>query len=399
MCSSDRRYNAVFIRLIKMLMVRKMKVAIVTITDGANYGNRLQNYAMQEILQECGVECYTLRRDSLCCYGLKYRLLTSGKKTVKKVLRIQDDYTLLKKRKELFAKFNKKYIRFGKEILQNNIVPHGIESKYDFFVCGSDQIWNVRFPFIRKDINNYLATFADGQKRIAYAASFGTSDIPNEYISLFSRELLEFKAIGVREDVGVKIIADCCGRTDQKVVLDPTMMLSEEQWMTIAKKPQYIDDTPFIVTYFLSGSNEKLEECIKTVSEKYRASIVQLSVEFMKDSLIDNPRFFSTTPEEFIWLIRNARCILTDSYHATLFSILFQRPFSVFNRKAAERQNEMQSRITTLLRTFGIDSEVGDIDWPQPNLITCSSDVVKEVLIEKKKESKTFLVKALGLTE
>ena len=162
-----------------------MKIGIITITEGANYGNRLQNYAMQELLESLGYECETIKRITL--RDVKGVQLTKQvfKECVKILLGRKNTHFSYRRRKKRFEVFNKKYIRFSCFSTENNEAPSGLKENYDYFVCGSDQIWNAKFAVVNCDLKNHLAAFADPSQRVAFAASFGTNSIAPGYEDVF----------------------------------------------------------------------------------------------------------------------------------------------------------------------------------------------------------------------
>lgn len=326
------------------------RIAILTITDGQNYGNRLQNYALQAYLRNQGFFVETIRRRTSHDQTALKKVEIKLKNVIKKLIgRPYGKHKLLRIKK--FNKFNGKYIFFSKIILHDNVYPRNINSKYDYFVVGSDQVWNAGFRIIYEDIKNHLAFFAEPQKRISYAASFGTDKIAEGYEDIFKRELPKFKVISVREESGKKIVEQC--GTKAEVVLDPTMLLDSNQWIEIAKKPSYVSNNRFIVTYFLGGRDDDLNTYIKKIANGRK--IFNLEIESAPEDKIDSIEVFATSPDEFVWLIANADCVLTDSFHATVFSILFHIPFCVFERKAINESYKMGSRIDTLLGLFHLE--------------------------------------------
>lgn len=374
----------------------EMKIAIITITDGQNYGNRLQNYAMQQILKRTGADVYTLqRRTSRDIKGMD-RIRANIKHSIKMLLGKSSD-KWRRVRKKRFQEFNDKYICFSNEILEKNQAPDGLKEKYDYFICGSDQVWNAHFDIIQEDLKNYLAFFADSGQKLAYAASFGTNDIAAGYEQTFSKYLTDFKAIGVRENSGVNLVREICSRQDAEVVLDPTMMLEEQEWKKISRKPKHIQNEKFIVTYFLGGRDGNVGTYIKSVEEKYQCCSHNLDIEFKMDREISNPDDYIVTPDEFIWMIEHAECVLTDSFHATIFAILFHKPFCVFERNSSEINNNMGSRMETLLEKFDLLEYSGNLE--NMNIYPGEYDKkkVENVLHVERDKSMNFLKRGLEL--
>lgn len=386
------------INLLYKGMEIEMKIAINTIMDGANYGNRLQNYALQTVLENMGCDVETLqkttRRD---IKGIK-KIRHIGVEIIKKVLGKNGDWNK-RKRYSRFRKFNHKYIKLSKYTIGYGQAPLELNQIYDFFVSGSDQIWNTKFDIIEDDIDNYLCKFASANKRISYAASFGTNELEEKYISLFKSELSKFQRISVREEAGKQIVEKLCG-CEATVVLDPTMLISTRQWLEVASKPSYLEEEDFIVTYFMSGRNLEIEKYIEKVKKHYNAkNVINLEIEFLGDNEIENKPMYQSDPAEFVWLIANAKCVLTDSFHSTVFSILFHKPFCVFERQAVEMGNDMGSRIDTLLTRFGLEQYKDNIDKPKIVPDEYEVERIEQKLAEERKTSLMFLKGALGVSD
>lgn len=194
-----------------------MKAAIITqayeTKNGTNYGNRLQNYGLQELLISLELSPETVAQKNIKITKPIISLL----KNAKNYLRIitKPNYRL---RQNSFKRFNKQNIVWGKRKINYNMVPHGLNNEYDCFIVGSDQVWNTDPKDMRDRRNIYLASFADPSKRIAYAASFGISYISEDCIEDYKRELPKFKAISVRELEGVRLVEECGAKAT--VVLD-----------------------------------------------------------------------------------------------------------------------------------------------------------------------------------
>lgn len=370
-----------------------MKIAILTITDGQNYGNRLQNYAMQKLLESFGNEVETIqRRTSRDVVGVQ-KIIIDTKYLIKRVIHYPTNhYGRIRRNK--FKKFNQKYINFSRFVLQNNVAPEEICQSYDCFVVGSDQVWNTRFDIVREDLYNHLAMFAPEQKKIAFAASFGTNKIEPGYEEIFLRALNDFRSIGVREKSGVQIVSELCQGKEAQVVLDPTMMISVDQWRLIERKPNYVKGK-YIVSYFLGGRGEKITKYIQKIASSYNADVVNLEAEFLQDIQIENPAMFVSSPDEFVWLMDHAECILTDSFHATVFAILFHRPFCTFERVAAEKGNDMGSRIKTLLEMFHLTQYYGNLEHPDTSPGLYDTNNVEKILNDNRKISLNFLSSTL----
>ena len=371
-----------------------MRAAIITIAYGENYGNRLQNYAMQETLKGLGLEAVTIRHQlTVGETGFK-KLLRPIKNSIKRIL--GRPYGRCRSlRAKRFKVFNRNNVAYSKEVFGINTAPDSLNHRYDFFIVGSDQVWNTEFGDISSNINIFLASFADGSKRIAYAASFGTNHILKQYENLFKAELPKFKAVSVREASGIPLVESC--GAEATVALDPTMMLTPQSWDKLAKKPKYADDSPFIVTYFLGGRSRALEEFTEAVADGRK--VYHLEWEGMPEDQIKNLDIYLTTPDEFVWLIAHADCVLTDSFHGSVFSILYHRPFMVFDRLVDGKKSGMESRIDTLLSTFHLEQCRGDINNPNGEPVGGDWDEVDRILSAEREKSLEYLKNALDIKE
>ena len=367
-----------------------MKIAIVTITDGQNYGNRVQNLALQEALKSMGFNVETIRRKTHHDLPFFVKIKNNIKNTIKKIIgrKYGKHWELRKKR---FDEFNREYISFSKVCLHNNIAPKHISDEYDYFVVGSDQVWNAGFKIIIDDLKNYLLCFAPGTKRVAYAASFGTDFLHEGSEGLFRSELPKFKAISVREESGVDLV-HLCGAA-ARVTLDPVMLLTSEQWMEFARKPKYVENKPFVLSYFLGGRDKRTDEYGLNLAQGM--PIYELDFEFTAEEKVKDIKQFCTAPDEFIWLIANAEMVLTDSFHAAALSILFHKPFWIFERKAADKSYKMGGRISTLLEAFNLSSHRRSLAEPIEKPEPINGEAVDYILAKKREESLRFLKEAL----
>ncbi len=340
-------------------------IGIITIIDNNNCGNRLQNYALQEVLKKYCDDVFTIKNENFLNWNEKYYkgLLRFINKKIKSLYRDN----------KLFREFNKK-ISFSDRYI--TIKKKNISKKYDYFVAGSDQIWKPT----RKRLSKIdLLGFAEPQKRISYAASFGLEKIDSKYYKTLQEELPKFKAISVREDAGAKIIKDATGIENVSVVLDPTLLVDKNAWQTIEKRPDNYTDKKYVFSYFLGDEN--IEELVKNIfGEEY--------------SVID---FYKGTygPAEFLYLINHAEYVLTDSFHGTVFSILFEKNFFVFNRKQSDTNNNMNSRLDTLLGKLSIENrKIDDLNQIDVNNKIDYENVEKK-LEEERKISFNFIENAL----
>ncbi|MBQ6907063.1 MAG: polysaccharide pyruvyl transferase family protein, partial [Clostridia bacterium] len=326
----------------------KKKLGIVTITALENFGNRLQNYALQEVLKNLGFEVETIPNHTVYRYR-QSPFFTLAKKAAS-ILTHSPKHISELRRKQAFDAFNKKYIKFSRCYSTNKYIPKKLNDNYDFFIAGSDQIWNPYYNF-NFDLN-FLA-FADKSKRVAYSASFSVDEIPREKVSDFNQYLSAIDNISVREYEGAKIIEEL---TDKKapVTLDPTLLIDAEDWRKIAVKPSFISNNEqFIFVYYL-GKRDDLEKLKDNVIKEHPE---WKSCRIIDIGLTDNTEIYSVSPDNFLWLTDNASAVITDSYHGTIFSLIFNTPFVSMLTKGDSFS--MDSRIKTLFKTLDLNVDCG----------------------------------------
>lgn len=322
--------------------INKYKVGILTINDNNNYGNRLQNYALQEYLKSTfDVTCETVWNN--INRSFYWRLKREIKNFIKLLLKNNDGIRYYN-----FKKFSKK-IKHSRYKINNSFVPKQLNFSYDYFITGSDQVWNPNHNRLTK---NDLLSFASPEKRVAYAASFGVSKIEKKYVGLLKNELEKFNLISVREDDGKKIIEKETGLKNAKVLIDPTMLLTCEQWSSIVKKPNQLKNKDFILCYFLGKIDNKLEHNIKKYADKNNLDIINI--------LDKNSNFYNCGPDEFLYLEKHAKLICTDSFHSCVFAIIFNTPFQIFERN--DEHLSMNSRLNTLLKKFNLEDRKCNIN-------------------------------------
>ena len=353
------------------------KVAIVTLTGNNNYGNRLQNYALTKVLNSLNCEVKTI--------WLKKSFLAKVKNFIKKILGLFiKKYKIDKKdlnRTKNIANFTNKYLE-NFYISKKNFSK--INKKFDKVVVGSDQVWN---PDVCKKNNMYLLPNIDYSKKIAYAASMGVSNFDDTFIKLIKDNLTKekFKWISVREDLARKVIRENVNRNDIELLIDPTMLLTKNEWESIEEKPKNYNGEKIILTYFLGNQNsERRDEIIKFANEN-DCKVINL--------MDKNDPFYKISPSEFLYLEHHAFLICTDSFHSCVFATLFERPFVVFERNQ-KNMNNMGSRIDNLLSTFKINNRKfkGKITNEQLN---CDYSNFNVIIKNERAKSLKFLKKSL----
>ena len=375
------------------------KVGIITLNGYYNYGNKLQNYALQEVIKELGFTVSTIIIKDINTkqkYNLKDRIIIKTNKLTKNNLEYITKKIYNKicnhiykdsidERTKTFRCFSKKYLN---EIswYSNDNGLRKLANIYDYFVTGSDQVWN---PVNQHGNSVYFLTFAPQHKRIAYAPSFGVSDIKSEYRENYKEWISEIHRLSVREDDGAKIIKALTGR-DALVLVDPTLLLTKEKWLSVAKEANNKPKDKYLLTYFLGGISNKYKKQIKMLAKDNNLEVVNLGNIREKET-------FMTGPSEFIDYINSCSLLCTDSFHGAVFSMLMEKPFIVYERIGASLS--MFSRIDTLLSKFKLESrkveniinseEAFDIDYSH----------VPSALEEERDIALSYLKEALNVKE
>ena len=257
---------------------------------------------------------------------------------------------------QVISNRNKQFDRFIRENFKKYVVEsygyHQLKNdakNYQAIVVGSDQLW---LPSGMAS-NFYNLLFVPNEiKKVSFSTSFGVSNIP-EYQKRKTKFYLErFSSIGVREDAGKTIVEEL---TNKKAVvtIDPTMMLDADKWDE--KIGSRIIKDKYIFCYFL-GSNSQYREKVKEFAEKNNIKVINLAY---VDQYVESDNYFNNIenvgPFEFVNLVKNAEYIFTDSFHGSVFSVVYQKKFIVFNRFNDRDNNSRNSRIDNLTKMLGLE--------------------------------------------
>lgn len=351
-------------------MSNKKKIGIVTITnDGYNFGNRLQNYALQIVLERMGFHVETLNRPIRGNQRLWWR---SMKKVLHYFIPFRRQISHLKAGNFYF--WNKRYIKWSNFVATDDVLP-SISNQYDYLVAGSDQIWNPKFMW-GKDPYMFLQ-FARPEQRVAYAPSIGLETIEAQDRQMYIELWNNWKALSCREYAGAKIISEIVGE-DIPTHIDPTLLLSNNDWKELTEGIK----TPkkYVFVYMLGEIIGEYKEYIDKLSRDSQCEIVDV---------MNDIRFAGCCPSSFVGLIQHAERVIADSYHAMVFALLFHRPFTFIDRVGWGMN--MNSRVESLMRTF-------DIHIDKLNAITelqVDWDVFERKLAIERKKAVEYLSTAL----
>lgn len=359
-----------------------MKAAIVTFHCSYNFGSALQAYALQRVIEKCGHESVIV--DYRSRDFNQYKLIGLGKP--KTILRYAHTYRKNLGRKRSFEDFWSKYFHLttAKYTYAHEERLSGLASEYDCFVCGSDQIWNL--DCTHGVVEPYFLSFAGGKRRVAYAPSLAhTSFRPENFDKGKVAGLLSaFDCLSVREEATLPLFQPLVDKRID-VVLDPTLLLDSADYSTMVEKCSVQGDE-YIFVYLLRKCPELIESA-KAIAEATGRRVVYVS-----DADLPIPgskNLYGIGPEGFVSLIANASLVLTNSFHASVFSILFHKPFRVF------ATDESGSRMRGLLGELDLGSRcVAEVDAsPVPE---ADWDDVQKRLDAMRRHSLDYLKKALS---
>ena len=338
-----------------------MRIGIITILKVNNYGAELQAYATQAALRRLGYDAEiidylfyknpghipTPKSAPLFKFPLKKRLAERLYPIIAK-MRSSGNGDAAKRRAGRFASFHERNTSMS-AIYRTIDDLYGAKLDYDVYLTGSDQVWN---PGIYSSVDPYFLGFApEGCRRVAYAASFGVSSIPEDAREYYGSRLRRYDAIGVREKGAVEMVRGLAGREAQWV-LDPTLLLTRDQWTRVAS-PVGVDQ-PYILIYELTPCPyiRRLAEHISASKGWKIVRVCKSAAIEDKDGKIDN--ITDAGPAEFIGLFAQAGYVVTNSFHGTAFALNFGRQF--YTVLPLRKQNNSRQR--SLLELFGLTSRL-----------------------------------------
>lgn len=370
-------------------MKQKKNIQIITWTGCNNYGTHLQCFSLFHKIQTLGYVVKVLA---------PFNVESTVKSYIKYLLNIVG-YDRYKERKLYFVnKKLRKVYKFHHENLKIQKIftkrqYNNILSETDVFISGSDQIWNTHHAF--KPF--YFLDFAKNAKRIAYASSLGSPNINPIYKDKVKTLLLDYRHIGVREKSAVDVLIELTGRNDIRQVLDPTFLLSPQEWKSFYQDARIEFQLPqnYIFVYLIGKNDEYLRQVlqVKQVLGINDVIVVQ-SGENPDFKLNDSINYESAGPKEFLKLLCNATFVCTDSFHATALSINNSINFVEFLRFHDTDIKSQNSRIYDLLKNYNLSgrfyNEKSDV-WTSSINYT---DIQKQLDCERK-DSLNFLVHSI----
>ena len=288
------------------------------------------------------------------------------------------------KRKRAFDRFTGEYLELTEKQYLSTEDLFSDRPQADLFLAGSDQIWNTILPNGR-DPSFYLQFADESSVRASYAASFASDSVDSKYEREVFSWLKSLTAISVREKTGLDILQKA-GITNGVVVLDPVFLLPQSHWISLCRQIKV--DEPYLLIYDFD-QNAQIKVWAEELSKRYGWSIYSI-----QNLPYSRKRFTNCGPLEFLSLIRNAGFILSNSFHATAFSVIFQKEFLTFNRNIA-----INSRMADFLASLRLEDRMVGMgsNFKVPDSIDYQT-VLKE-LERQSAQSKNYLNSVISMVE
>ena len=362
-----------------------MKVSVITLHRVRNYGSSLQTLATQSFFEKMGldVEIIDYYPDRYTSLGLLKRLKHKSKTLEKNIILLTCARMIISvsyvKKKNIFDRFLKKYIHLTEKTFktEDDLKDHLPDS--DAFCTGSDQVWNSHWnEGVDKPL--YLSFIPSGCYKFSYASSIGNEVLSESEAQMVSALLSDYRHITVREKEGIDVLERIGLKAEQ--MLDPTLLFTMEFWN------KYISDKykdqKYIVTYNLHH-DKKVDTLAQSLSEKYGCKVYHISYN-LHDIIRKGTLKWCPSVEDYLDLIKNAQYVITDSFHATVFSIIFHTKFfSIYPEQAS-------SRIRSILKLTKLDSRASD-RIPDLDVVSKAIDFYEAdtILADERKKAIAYL--------
>lgn len=372
--------------------MQKNKIAIISYHYSPNYGTMLQAYALSAALQKIGCSSIYISYYYKMPYGRKLlsiikhfliRHISIIKKKLGGEFYFFNEPAFIKIINK-FDLWHEQYIPYTSR-KYNQFTIKELNNIYKLFITGSDQTWS---PYMNTSpFSLYFTTLEfvnDHNSKNSYAPSFGTKDIPKDYLKELSIRLESFDNISCREDYGAALLSEKIGKKVE-CVLDPTLLLTKEEWDLVSKP---IDMPKKYILCYILGEKACISEFAEKLGKENSIPVYYILTRpyyLTKKNVLDN-----VGPGEFISLIRDASFVCTDSFHGTLFSLNYHIPFYSFTKRESNDSTNDNDRIANILSSFGMLSR-----FRQDDDITfnddCLFDNADTILSKKREESLCYL--------
>lgn len=369
------------------------KIGILTFQDSPNYGANLQSYALQEVIKEFGYDVEVID------YHSPYRKYPRQSKLrrIRSVIWNNTAKMLFDSRirKRKTANFKRKYLILSDRRYNTPDELKMVDDIYAAIVVGSDQVWNSHN--LNGDESFWLP-FAKEAKKISYAPSMGKNYIEETEKLKIKAYLSDFDSISVREPSGAKLLSAIMGKKIQ-VAIDPTFLLPIEKWDAICSERLLREK--YILCYYMpgdSGLEKKIEEMAQQLSKMTGYRIINIGKKEYSKLRRNMGDRYDDGPLDFISLIKNAEFVVTNSFHGTVFSIIYKRPFWVPIHRGQKGGGGFNTRIVEMLTYLSLENRLKDADTEdriQENELVLYDAALDAILSEKQSDSLAYLKGAI----
>lgn len=377
-----------------------MRIGILTLPLHTNYGGILQAYALQRVLQGMGHEVVVIDEEKQFRFSLKRRIEMYVKGKLKRLLLGKDAIIYSPEYYKLLWEARTKYTG---QFVAEHIARRGVsniseitEGEFDAFVVGSDQIWRERYAKLFPGVRNAFLQFTEGWnvRRISYAASFGTDKWEYNKSDTVTCSVMvqRFDAVSVREASGVELCRDKLS-VEATHVVDPTLLLDSTDYIKLINTDTSRSQGD-LMCYLLDQSTDS-SKIVSSIAEAKALKPFSTNTQTENQQLSLEERI-QPPIEEWLQGFRDAEFVVTDSFHACIFSILFAKPFVVIGNKSRG-----MARFESLLQVFGLTdrlvcSHEDYLSRRETLLKPIDYEQVSRILDEKRSEALEFLGEALG---
>lgn len=384
-----------------------MKVALAINYDYHDYGGMLQAFATQRYLEKQGIESDAINFDNvkgdISKRKWKYFLsnimdvsiVKEKSRLIEKKVRQKTNARLkaqMAERDDAFDKFCTSHFKVSRPFASWNDMADASQKEYDAVIVGSDQLWlpsNVMADYYT------LNWVPENVKKIAYATSFGIGHIPQKYKEVYRKYLTRIDYLSARETSGQEIINDLTGR-NVPLVNDPALLLDANGWNEVIDDKPIVKDK-YVFCYFM-GDNPEQREFVKRLAKEKGLKIVAL---LHLDQFIETDEHYADytpwniSPADFVNLVKYAEYVCTDSFHGTVFSIIYSRNFFTFKRFNKKASLSTNTRITSLLTRGGLmDRLVENVEERPENINDWS--IIQECVSEFRNDSGSWFIESIN---
>lgn len=312
-------------------------IGILTFHNTVNYGAMLQTYALQKYINSRGVPCEVVDYRCKQLEEVERPIKLLRQRTPKGVLKYLKCHRYQVNKWNRFQAFLKNNVSLSKRAYTSADITDA-DSEYSAFVVGSDQVWNT--DITNSDYTYFLDFVKDGNKKYSYAASLGYSEWPDDGRDSAVSFLGDFKSLNVREQRAKELIDSALGEARADVVVDPTLLLSKEEWSRFAKKDELSD---LIVVYMIDFKKEVFD-FIRELAQQTGCKVVYVHDAIRSQSGMINSR--DDTVEDFITMLSNARYVVTGSFHALCMSLKLEKQFYYTLSSTGNRNSRLENLIS-----------------------------------------------------